>query len=264
MGGIIQQSRINIAAESLSIVLITLNEEINLCGLLPEIPKGAEIIIIDSGSQDKTKELAMAHGAYFEFRAFDDYASQKTYAVSKATRPWTLVLDADERPDQRLWSEILFAVRRNETKSYRMCRRLIFCGRKMRHGRTRDWVERLFPTGVVYYANEIHETACFSRPVAKAKLAGILWHQSYRDLTDYFAKFNRYTTLVAKARVSKNKGLPSKVVLAARLPLDFIARYVFRAGFLDGWPGFLWAVLGSFYGFIKYVKALEAKSRAQI
>ena len=264
MGGIIHQSGLSTQAASLSVVLITLNEEENLSALLPDIPKGAEIIVLDSGSQDKTKNLALSHGAHFELRTFDHYANQRNHALSLATRPWTLVLDADERPDPLLWSEILAAVTDKPSKAYRLCRRLVFASRKMRFGRTKDRAARLFPTGSAYYNHEIHESVVFKSPLSQADLRGVLWHFSYKNLSDYFLKFNRYTTLVAQARITGHAALPSKQLLALRLPVDFFMRYIIRGGFLDGWQGFLWAVLGSFYGFVKYAKALEMKAQARL
>jgi glycosyltransferase involved in cell wall biosynthesis len=263
MGSIVHGSKLSNPAESLSVVLITLNEEKNLSALLADIPKGAEIIVVDSGSDDQTRSLATAHGAHVHVRAFDDYATQKNYALSLATRSWTLCLDADERPDAKLWTEILGAVARNDSKAFRLSRRLVFAGRRMRFGRTTDDVVRLFPAGAATYRNEIHESLSLLMPMSSDRLAGVLWHFSYEDLSDYFLKFNRYTSLVAKSRISNHAPLPAKVLLAMRLPVDFFGRYILRAGFLDGWHGFLWAVLGAFYGFIKYAKAMEMESKAR-
>jgi glycosyltransferase involved in cell wall biosynthesis len=263
MGGILYQSGLSNAAASLSVVLITLNEEENLSALFPDIPKGAEIIVVDSGSQDQTNKIATSYGAYVEVRPFDHYANQKNHALSLAKRSWTLLLDADERPDCELWSEILAAVANNQTKAYRLSRRLVFAGHKMGYGRTKDSVVRLFPTGSAFYKHEIHESVCFKSCLREAELKGVLWHFSYKNLSDYFVKFNRYTTLVAQARISAGASLPSRQLLALRLPVDFVMRYIMRGGFLDGWQGFLWAVLGSFYGFVKYAKALEIKAQAR-
>ena len=259
MGGIVLKSKLTAsdAAKRLSVVLITLNEEHNLKSLLPDIPAGAEIIIVDSGSTDATKVLAESFQAKFNHRDFDNYSSQKNYAMALATRPWTLCLDADERPDEILWHSILDAAGLETIDAYDLKRRLVFLGKHMTFGRTVDHLVRLFRTGSASYSNTIHERLNLAEGSRRGTLNGVLWHHSYRSLTDYFARFNRYTSLMSEARYKKGISDPLAIILAIRLPLDFLVRYFIRLGFLDGWHGFLWAVLGSFYGFVKYAKVKE-------
>jgi glycosyltransferase involved in cell wall biosynthesis len=261
MGGIVLKSGITSErlANNLSVVIITLNEARNLKSLLPEVPKGAEIILVDSGSTDETVSLAESFGAKVFSREFDGYASQKNFAMSKASKAWTLCLDADERPDGILWRKILDITTVDEPsdKFYSLKRRLVFQGKPLTHGRSMDRVVRLFRTGKATYKNEIHEKLVPSARTTVEPLPGTLWHWSYYDLDDYFSRFNRYTSMMAKARFDANKNCPPELVLAMRLPVDFVSRYFLKLGFLDGWPGFLWALFGSFYGFVKYAKLRE-------
>jgi glycosyltransferase involved in cell wall biosynthesis len=246
-------------AGELSVVVITLNEESNLPGLLRDIPKGAEIIIVDSASIDRTVAIAQSFGASVSTRAFDNYASQKNHAIALATRPWVLCLDADERPDAELWRSIEEALSAKDSgeRAYSLSRRLVFLGRRMRFGRTKDQLVRLFKASSAVYTNEIHESLRVRDGVAITALGGTLWHHSYENLDDYFARFNRYTSLMAANRLKRKVKSPPALLLAARLPVDFGARYILRLGFLDGWQGFLWALFGSFYGFVKYAKLRE-------
>lgn len=265
MGGIVHKSGLiadGIFAD-LSIVIITLNEEKNLSKLLDVVPKFAEIIIVDSGSTDKTTSVAKDFGARVEFRAFDNYASQKNYAMSLSTRRWTLVLDADEVPDPDLWQAIgqVTSQPAIENLAFELRRQLIFLDRKMRFGRTRDKVVRLFKSHTAAYQNEIHEKLMVAPDVSLKRLDGVLWHQSYHDLEDYFSKFNRYTSMMATTRWRDARVSPSVLIIAARLPADFFIRYVVKLGFLDGWPGFLWASLSSFYSFVKYAKIKEISDK---
>jgi len=261
MGGIVQQlNNLSLTAEHLSVVIIALNEEQNLSALLPAMPKGAEIILVDSHSSDKTAEVARSFGAKVINHPFTGFASQKNFAASQATRAWTLMLDADERPDDELWRSIINITTTNQNIAANLPRKLVFNGRKMKFGRTHDFVLRLFKTGSFEYQKEIHEVPISKTGAQQINLSGILWHYSYKNLDDYFAKFNRYTSLMAEDRLQRGARLPMKAELALRLPIDFMSRYFFRLGFLDGYEGFVWAALGSFYGFIKYVKALEKKS----
>ena len=265
MGGIVLQSKLTTpdVAKNLSVVIITLNEERNLKGLLPDIPKGAEVIIVDSGSTDGTKAVAEAAGAKFSIRGFDNYSTQKNHAMTLATRSWTLCLDADERPDDLLWQSILEAIASGSSDAYEVTRRLVFLGKPMGFGRTTDHLLRLFKTGKATYSKDIHESLSLAQSSRSGGVTGVLWHHSYRDLTDYFARFNRYTSLMAEARLGKGVTSPPAVILALRIPLDFFGRYVVRLGFLDGWHGFLWAALGSFYGFVKYAKLKELSSQSR-
>jgi glycosyltransferase involved in cell wall biosynthesis len=265
MGGIVHKSGLiadGVFAD-LSIVIITLNEEKNLPSLLATVPKAAEIIVLDSGSTDLTTSIAKDFGARTEFRDFDNYASQKNYAMSLSTRGWTLFLDADEVPDPSLWQAIGRASSKpaDQNLAYELNRRLVFLGRKMRFGRTRDRVVRLFKSHSAAYQNEIHETLVVAPEVTFKCLDGVLWHHSYDDLDDYFSKFNRYTSMMATTRWRDAKVPPSVLIIAARLPLDFLIRYIVKLGFLDGWPGFLWASLSSFYSLVKYAKLKEISDK---
>jgi glycosyltransferase involved in cell wall biosynthesis len=261
MGGVVLQSRLNSKAlgDNLSVVIITLNESRNLKSLLPDIPKGAEIILVDSGSADDTRAIAESFGAKVFKRDFDGYASQKNFAMAQATRTWTLCLDADERPDADLWQKIsaVTAQEATDLKVYSLRRRLVFQGKPLTHGRSMDRVVRLFKTGSSKYQNEIHEKLVPHPNATIELLPGTLWHWSYYDLDDYFARFNRYTSMMAKARFDASRPCPPELLLALRLPVDFLSRYIIKLGFLDGWPGFLWALFGSFYGFVKYAKLRE-------
>lgn len=245
--------------DGLSVVIITLNEENNLPSLLKDIPKGAQLIVVDSGSTDKTVEIAESFGATIKTRSFDNYAAQKNYAISLATTNWVLCLDADERPNQELWQSVLGVVAENspDARAYDLSRLLVFLGRKMKYGRTKDQLTRLFRPTFAAYTNEIHETLQVQNEDPIDALPGILWHYSYNNLDDYFARFNRYTTLMAAARRKRGIQSPQPLILALRLPADFLVRYIVKLGFLDGWQGFLWALFGSFYGFVKYAKLVE-------
>jgi len=265
MGGVIHQSRLisETAFADVSLVIITLNEAENLPSLFESVPKTVEVIILDSGSTDRTCQIAEAFGARVVHRAFDNFASQKNYAMSLASRPWTLCLDADELPDEQLWQAIGVATSRapQENCAFSMTRRLIFLGQKMRFGRTQDQVVRLFRSHSAGYQNEIHETIILPDGTTVRPLDGVMWHKSYKDLDDYFSKFNRYTTMMASSRWRNNKSRPGVFLMAARLPVDFIIRYVLKLGFLDGWNGFLWAALSSFYSLIKYAKLKEISEK---
>jgi glycosyltransferase involved in cell wall biosynthesis len=265
MGGIIHKPRLNSeeAFANLSVVIITLNEAENLTALLNSVPKRVELIVLDSGSHDETCQIATRFGAKVEFREFDNFSSQKNYAMSLASKRWTLFLDADEFPDETLWGSVGAAISNplEINRVYTLKRRLIFLGKPMRFGRTQDSVTRLFPSHTVAYKNEIHETLVIPSDSTLRALDGVLWHKSYRDLDDYFSKFNRYTSIMASTRWQNRKPHPSTLFMAFRLPADFFIRYFLKLGIFDGWHGFLWASLSSFYSLVKYAKLKEISEK---
>lgn len=252
---------------NLSVVIITFNEQENLPRLLASLPAGVELIVVDSESSDATRDIARAAGARVEIRKFTGYASQKNAALSFATKDWVFSLDADEVPTRELWAEVFEVVSKsNKSVAARVERSQIFLGKKLRFGKTKDAPIRLIPRGAGHFDQEIHEGIVLRSDVSLIKLKHSLDHYSYKSLTDYFEKFNRYTTAVAVNHKKNKARLPSRVEQCVRFFMEFFWRYLCRGGFLDGYPGFIYALFGSVYVFVKYAKLeelyqLEAKPR---
>ncbi|HET9237338.1 MAG TPA: glycosyltransferase family 2 protein [Oligoflexus sp.] len=243
----------------LSVVIIAFNEEANLPRCLKSLPPGSEIIVLDSGSTDRTAAIAQEFGARVYQRPFTNFAEHKNAALAHATRRWVLSVDADEELDASLRDAISGAISDAEAgvQAYRVQRRLVFMGRRMHFGKTRDWPVRLFLRSEGRYVGSIHEE--LKVPGRVARLAqGLLWHYSYRDLSDYFVRFNRYTTAIAERHMAEGKRVPMLGHLL-RPWLEFVSRYVFRLGFLDGYPGYTYALISSLYAYIKYAKIIEKR-----
>lgn len=243
----------------LSVVIIAYNEEANLERCLKSLPKGIELIVLDSNSTDRTQAIALAYGAQVHQRDFTNFAEQKNAALSFAQRKWILALDADEEIDPTMLEEILTQIRaeRGLQRAFRLRRRLVFMGRKMRFGKTEDHPLRLFPRGKALYQGAIHEQLQVDAGIEILDLRrGTLWHYSYRDLSDYFQRFNRYTTAIAVRHAAEGRRAPflSHVL---RPWLEFFSRYFLRLGLLDGYPGYTYALISSLYAYIKYAKLLE-------
>lgn len=241
----------------LSVFLITLNEADNLPRCLASLPKGAEIVVVDSSSADDTKSIARAFGAKVFDRDFDNYGSQKNFALAQTTREWALSIDADEELSPELCRAIESIVRDSpsEAVGYYLKRRLRFMGRLMSFGKTIDYPLRLFRRGQGRFVGEIHEKVRCEGPVIKLR-GGYMSHLSYKNLADYFDRFNRYTTRIANSHRSAQKRVFFPLHLA-RPWLEFFNRYVIRLGFLDGYPGYVYALNSSLYAFIKYSKLIE-------
>lgn len=243
----------------LSVVIITCNEEGNLGRCLESLPAGCEIIVLDSGSTDRTEAIAREHGAVFSLRPFEDYSSQKNAAIDLATRHWVLSLDADEELDSKLRTAILDVA--GEASGHHIAfpvkRRLVFQGKLMRFGKTSDAPLRLFRRDKTRFVEPIHERLDVPRAATGPTLAGTLLHHSYASLTDYFSRFNQYTSRIAENHFKKEAPAPSFLIHACRPFIEFLNRYVLRLGFLDGRPGYSYALFSSLYAYVKYDKLIE-------
>jgi glycosyltransferase involved in cell wall biosynthesis len=244
----------------LSIIIITFNEEKHLGACLGSLPCGAELIVLDSLSSDGTEKIARDFGAAFHTRAFTNYGEQKNAALSYASRRWVLSLDADEVLSPALSSRIQAIVAEKASlpfQGYRLHRRLRFLGKDLRFGHTSDYPLRLFRRTLGTFVNPLHERVEIAGPIAR--LHETLLHNSYDDLADYFAKFNRYTSHAARAASPVVRSPSAFLHLALRPLVTFLHRYIVRLGFLDGYPGYCYALLSSFYVFTKYAKLRELR-----
>ncbi len=232
--------------------MIAFNEADRLPACLAAIPAGVELLVLDSGSTDATMEIARAFGAKVEQRPFDDYASQRNAALAMATREWVFSLDADERITPELAAQLSqLAQLPSEVSGLTVPRSLVFMGRIMRFGRTQDEPLRIFRRNTGKFLHPIHETVVLSHGMVR-RAQGRLLHESYRDLSDYLARLNRYTSAIAEQKPERVSWLH-----VLRPWQEFLTRYVGRLGFLDGYPGYAYAWLSSLYAYMKYAKRWE-------
>ena len=242
----------------LSVIIITLNEADNLERCLVSLPEGCELIVVDSGSTDATIEIAERFGAKIYTRQFDHFSHQKNFALAQASRAWVFSIDADEQCSPGLCQMLQDCGRwkTSDHQAFRVERRLVFMQKLMRWGKTRDAPIRLFPRQMGRFVGDIHEHLELDSCALQRLAGGYLLHHSYRDLCDYFQRFNRYTSAIADNKVRSGKPI-SLLSHCMRPWLEFLARYVFRLGFLDGYPGYCYALVSSLYSFVKYAKAFE-------
>ncbi len=251
------------SVQRISVVMITLNEEANLIRALESVAWCDEIVILDSGSTDGTMEIASGFSNCRVFlHEFDGYGAQKRRAVDAAANDWVFSLDADEQLD----GELQDALRRwsdsevSDDAGYEVGRQLRFMGRTFRHGKeSRQHVVRLFDRRRGNFDDSVvHEKVRVQGPVGS--LGGSLVHESYRDLDDYFTKFNRYTTLMAgELRARGRKTSMAEIIL--RTPWAFLQYYLLRGNFMNGFAGFVWSLLAAHYKTVKYLKLYELNNR---
>lgn len=240
----------------LSVVVITRNEERDIPGCLASV-KGiaSEIIVLDSGSTDKTRALATAAGAAVLHRPFDDFASHKQAAVDAASGDWILSLDADERVGEKLADEIKEAMTAGRSDAFDIPFQIWFMGKHLRFGGLGgEHHIRLFRRGAGRFAGDhLHEGIVVEGSVGRMRHA--ISHHPYRDLNEYLDKMAAYTDRAAKKRYALGKRFHP---LYHALPLwEFFMRTVLKGGLLDGHAGVLWAGLSSFHTWLKYMKLRE-------
>ena len=245
----------------LSVCIITLNEEDNLPRCLASVAGLAQqIVVLDSGSTDRTRELAAAAGAEVSVREFRGHVEQKNAALQLATQDWILSLDADEWLDDALREQVARLVggaAPADVEGYELDRRSLYLGKWIDHcGWAPQWRLRLVRRGRARWTGmDPHDR--LEVPGRVERLAGRLGHRPYRDLADHVAKVNRYTDLMARRR--REAGVrPAPFALLLRPPARFARMYLLRAGFLDGWRGLVVSCMGAYYVFLKYAKLREA------
>lgn len=243
----------------LSAVIITLNAAAQLEACLRSLAFCDEILVVDSGSNDGTAELAARHGARVLQAEWRGFGRQKQYAVEQAAHDWVLCIDADERVSDQLAASIAAALAAPPSAALRFARCNRFLGRYLRHGEGYpDWSLRLFDRRQARWsADAVHEKVLTSAPVTT--LAGDLLHDSAESLERYLAKQNRYTTLAAQDAVAQGKRVTVARLVLSPL-LRFVKFYFFRLGLLDGLPGLIHILIGCGNSCVKYAKIIELRA----
>lgn len=245
----------------LSAAVIAFNEEANIRACLESLSFCDEVLVVDSGSSDRTADIARSLGARVIVKDWPGHIAQKNFALEAASGDWVLSVDADERVAPELREEIRRALAaETEADGFSMPRRTWYLGRWIRHG---GWYPdrkvRLVRKGRARWGGmDPHDRLDCSGPVGA--LNGDLLHYSYRDLSDHLRRIDSYTTIMAREK--RKRGGRALPMLVLDPPFKFVKMYVLQRGFLDGWPGFVAAALGSCYVFLKYAKLLELELQA--
>ncbi|MGH9617362.1 MAG: glycosyltransferase family 2 protein [Acidobacteriaceae bacterium] len=242
--------------------MIARNEEANLPRTLDSVRWADEIVIIDSGSVDRTPEIARSYGAKHSFnRDFQGFTPQKNLAIDSCTSDWIYLLDADEVVTPELAEEIQQVVENPRFDAYWQPRVNLFLGRWLRHGGFYpDRKLRLFKRGTARMGGaEPHGTPEYAGP--KGTLKNDLLHYAYPKLELYLEHMNRYSSHSTRELFDKgisSSGLSFAWNAVLNPTATFIKNYIFRLGFLDGLEGFVLHFNHSVYIHWKYVKAWNA------
>ena len=235
--------------------LITLNEEKNLPRALESIEWCDEVVVVDSGSRDTTREIAEAFGAKVFHRDWTGYADQKNFAAEAASHDWILSLDADEALSDELRDEILHLKADSPTVAgFRFPRRAHYLGKWIHHsGWYPDRKIRLYDRGKAKWVGDyVHESVVTAGPVAE--LQADLLHYTCESFSQHLETLDRYTDLAAKEMAARGvKAGWSRMLLDP--PWTFVKTYVVKLGFLDGYRGLVISYTAAFYVYLKYAKA---------
>ncbi len=240
-----------------SAVIITFNEERNIGRCLDSLQGIVDdIVVVDSFSKDRTKEICESYGVRFVEHAFEGHIEQKNWAITQAKYPHVLSLDADEALDETLKNSILEAKSNWQTDGYSMNRLTNYCGHWIHHcgwypdTKLRLWDSRKGAWGGTnpHDKYELHE-----KEAKTIHLKGDILHYSYYSLEDHYKQVEYFTTILAKAQYEKGKKAPFITLIFSPV-VKFIKDYFIKKGFLDGKVGFRICRISAFATFTKYKK----------
>jgi len=243
--------------EKISVAIITKDEERNIRDCLESVAWADEVVVVDNGSADKTREICQNFKARFYLEEWKGFAQQKNSAIEKTRNEWVLSLDADERITPALHQEIVEIMEDGPSQDgYSIARKNFFLGHWIRRcGWYPDFNLRLFrKSRGRFQERNVHE-----RMEIQGKLGYLknpLEHKTYRTLSDFLQRMDRYSTLAAKEMQKEGREYRFYDSFF-RPPFTFLQMYLLQAGFLEGYRGFLLSVLYSFYTFSKYSKLKE-------
>lgn len=249
--------------------MIAMNEEANLPRTLESVKWADEIVVVDSGSRDRTIEIAQSFGAKTSYHVFDGHGEQKNVALDLCISDWILLLDADEvlTPELQIEIQKLLA---GEPKynAYWISRLNFYFGKWIRHGGFYpDHKLRLFKRGAARLSEGVgpHSTPQFQGP--RGKLRGDMLHYAYPTMGVYLEHMDRYSSEIAKLLHQSGKDSRSLPEFLWNVVLNpaatFVYNYFFRLGFLDGREGLILHINHSVYIHWKYIKAWRLGQRRE-
>jgi glycosyltransferase involved in cell wall biosynthesis len=239
----------------ISATIVTFNEEKNIGRAIESLRCCDEVVVVDSGSTDRTVTMAQQRGARVIVRDWPGYSQQKNFAAAQAAHDWVFSLDADEALGEELQAEVMTLKQsRLDADAYSMPRLAHYLGKWIRHsGWYPDRKVRLYNRRKAKWTGEyVHENVRVDGRVAD--LQSNLLHFTCDSLSAHMKSVDRYTTLAAREVIASGRKRPGYRLLVDPMWTGFRS-YVLQRGFLDGYEGFTIAYMAALYTFLKYAKA---------
>jgi heptosyltransferase-3 len=268
--GVYQRSEINLSGYfcpmvNISAVIITYNEEKNILRCIDSVlPVADEVVVVDSFSKDRTRDICLSKGVVFIEHQFRSHIDQKNFAVTKAKYKYILSLDADEYLSPELTLSILEAKKNWPREAYRMNRLSSYGSRWIKHG---SWYPdrkiRLWNREVGMWGGENpHDRVVLKRGVSFQQLEGDILHRAYKDSRETLEKIQRYSEIFANENVGRKTS--SIVKILGHTSFAFVKSYFIKRGFLDGYEGLMVAKAEANHVFYKYAKLYEVNKRSSL
>ncbi len=249
----------------ISAVIITYNEEKNIVRCIDSVSTIAdEIVVIDSFSKDGTKELCLSKGVTFVEHQFRSHIDQKNYAVTQATHPYILSLDADEYLSAELTLSLLEVKQTWPAEAFRMNRLSSYGTKWIKHGswypdrKIRLWNKHLG----VWGGENPHDRVVLKKGTTVIHLAGDILHRAYKDSKETLEKVQRYSDIFALESVGKKNS--SIITIMGHTSFAFLKSFIIKWGFLDGYEGLMVAQAEANHVFYKYAKLYEVNKKASL
>ena len=239
----------------LSAIIITLNEERNIERCIQSLKGVAdEILVVDSFSSDRTKEICLNAGIRFLENKWCGYADQKNFAQEKASYDFILSLDADEALSPEL-SQSINSVKNSATPDIYSFNRLTnYCGKWIRHGGWYPDIKiRLYDRRKCRWTGTIHERLNYPAKEKVIHLAGDCYHYTFYTISEHQRQVDKFTSLMAEEEFANGRRAYWFNILLNPV-VKFVRDYFFRAGFLDGYEGFIISRISAYATFLKYAK----------
>jgi glycosyltransferase involved in cell wall biosynthesis len=242
--------------KKISVVILTKNEEKNIQECIESVPFADEVVVLDDNSDDNTRSIAEKLGAKVFRRTLDDFATQRNYALTKASCDWVLFLDADERVSKELGQEIVEAIGKESNFFYKIPRKNKIFGKYLEHT---DWYPdfqfRLFEKGKGTWDRKVHEQ--LKTNTDGKELSESLSHNNYQSIQQFIDKnFGKYADYEAELLTSQGYFFKWRDLLV-KPTNEFLRRFFASKGYKDGIHGLVASILVSFATFVTYAKIWE-------
>ena len=234
----------------ISVFIIAFNEEKIIRKCLEKLYWAAEIIVVDSGSTDKTVEICEEFGAKVIFNTFENFGKQKQFALNQTKNNWVLSLDSDEVLSDSLIKEFQ-NFNPTSYSGYKIPRTHVFLDKVFRYGsENKKPILRFFDKQQGQFTqNIIHETIVVKGKISCLK--GEMLHYTVFDIATAVQKQIKYA-LLSGEQFYKNRKKVSVFKIVCKFPFDFVRYYIFQRNFLNGYAGFVWSIFSAFANFLKY------------